>query len=81
MSFDSLGLAEPLLRAVHDAAKDGVGVLLVSIEPSDLVAACDRILVFRQGEPLTELRTTDPDAVLEAVYNAALVTAGGQHVG
>ena len=72
-----VGARQDLLRAVHDAAADGIGVLLVSIEPSDLVAACDRILVFRQGEPLAELRTTDPDAVLEAVYNASPVAAGG----
>ena len=75
-----VGARQDLLRAIQDAAKDGVGVLVVSIEPSDLVAVCDRILVFRRGEQLTELRTTDPDAVLEAVYNAAPVTAGGQHV-
>jgi ribose transport system ATP-binding protein len=43
-------------------------VLLVSTEPTDLVETCDRILVLHPGRPPRELRTSDPDDVLEAIY-------------
>ncbi|CAB4945079.1 MAG: ATP-binding cassette domain-containing protein [Actinobacteria bacterium] len=72
-----VGARRDLLQAVHDIAAQGVGVLLCSSEPSDLVEACDRILVFRAGEPLLELRTTNPDDVLEAVYAGPIAVPEG----
>ncbi len=40
-----VGARVDILRAIAEAASRGVGVLLVSIEPSDLAEVCDRILV------------------------------------
>jgi ribose transport system ATP-binding protein len=65
-----VGARADLLRAVGDAAAAGRGVLLVSTEPTDLVEICDRVLVLHPGQEPVELRTTDPDVVLDAVYAA-----------
>lgn len=82
-----VGARREILTTIGEAADRGIGVLHVSIEPSDLVEVCDRILVFHPGRPLVELRTTDPDEVLNAVYASApdaspatvTVTAGETH--
>jgi ribose transport system ATP-binding protein len=65
-----VGARSDILNAVHRTAQAGVGVLLVSVEAADLAVACDRILVYRGPGSLTEIRTTDPDAVFDAVYAA-----------
>ena len=51
-----------------DTAARGVGVLLASIEPTDLVETCDRILVVGRGRPCASCSTHDPDDVLHAIY-------------
>jgi ribose transport system ATP-binding protein len=63
-----VGARSDLLTAVHRAADSGVAVLLVSVEASDLAAACDRILVYHGPDRLEEIRTDDPDQVLDCVY-------------
>jgi len=73
-----VGARRDLLQAIRDNAATGIGVLLVSVEPADLVEVCDRILVFRPSQPLFELRTENPDDVLEAVYEAANPIDGGK---
>lgn len=83
-----VGARVDILRAVADTAARGVGVLLVSIEPSDLAEVCDRILVNGAGG-LREIRTQDPDEVLHAIYSdhanhsddsaSALVAGGPTH--
>jgi ribose transport system ATP-binding protein len=75
-----VGARQDLLRAIHDAADGGLGVLLVSNEPADLVEACDRVLVHSCGRPLQELRPSSADQVLDAVYataTRAACAAGG----
>jgi len=74
-----VGARADLLTAVGQVAEGGTGVLLVSTEPSDLVETCDRILVLHPGRPPQELRTEDPDEVLDAIY-AEPITAGEVHV-
>lgn len=75
-----VGARADILRIIRETAATGVGVLLTSIEPADLTEVCDRILVFRPGQPLLELRTDNPDTVLEAVYAGATTSAGGNNV-
>jgi len=72
-----VGARVDILRAVVETASRGVGVLLVSIEPSDLAEVCDRILVHSHAGDLRELRTEDPDEVLHAIYSESALTAGG----
>lgn len=64
-----VGARVDLLLAVASAAAAGMGVLLVSTEPADLVAACDRILVLHPGREPLELCTDAADDVLDAVYS------------
>ncbi|NUO91156.1 MAG: sugar ABC transporter ATP-binding protein, partial [Dermatophilaceae bacterium] len=77
-----VGARVDILRSVVDTAARGVGVLLVSIEPSDLAEVCDRILVHGPGG-LREIRSQDPDEVLHAIYSensehpAPALAAGG----
>jgi ribose transport system ATP-binding protein len=73
-----VGARSDLLRAICDAASAGRGVLLVSTEPTDLTEICDRILVLHPGQPPRELRTRDPEAVLEATYSVP-TTTGAPH--
>jgi ribose transport system ATP-binding protein len=74
-----VGARRDLLQAVRDNASSGLGVLLVSIEPSDLVEVCDRVLVFRPGMPFLDIRTDNPDDILDAVYATTSPAAGGNH--
>ncbi|MFF3895341.1 sugar ABC transporter ATP-binding protein [Streptomyces sp. NPDC001812] len=66
-----VGARAEILRAVRAAASEGIGVLLVSIEPTDLAEVCDRILVHRNGG-LTALGRSTPDEVLDAIYSTQL---------
>ena len=74
-----VGARADLLRAVGDAAASGRGVLLVSTEPTDLAEICDRVLVVHPGLAPRELRTDDPDVLLEAIYSVP-TTTGASHV-
>jgi ribose transport system ATP-binding protein len=69
-----VGARSDILNAVHRAAASGVAVLLVSVEAADLAAACDRVLVYEGPDRLRELRSDDPDVILDAVYAAASST-------
>jgi ribose transport system ATP-binding protein len=73
-----VGARADLLTAIRTVAAGGTGVLFVSTEPSDLVETCDRILVLHPGRPPRELRTDDPDDVLDAIY-AEPLTTGALH--
>ncbi|MFW5470197.1 sugar ABC transporter ATP-binding protein [Knoellia sp. CPCC 206435] len=71
-----VGARVDILRAITETAQRGVGVLLVSIEPSDLTEVCDRILVHGH-DGLREISTEDPDEVLHAIYAESALTSGG----
>jgi ribose transport system ATP-binding protein len=73
-----VGARADLLRTIHRAADAGTAVLLVSTEPADLIASCDRILLFRPPGELAELRASSPDQVLEAVYGSSAVSQEGE---
>ena len=73
-----VGARVDILRSVVETAGRGVGVLLVSIEPTDLAEVCDRILVHGRGGTLREIRTEDPDEVLHAIYSESALHAGGK---
>ncbi|WP_017934560.1 sugar ABC transporter ATP-binding protein [Nocardioides sp. Iso805N] len=66
-----VGARADLLGAICTTAATGRGVLLISTEPTDLVETCDRILVIHPGRKPVELRTDNPDDVLDAVYSVA----------
>jgi len=66
-----VGARRDILTALHRAADSGVAVLLVSSEPEDLAAACDRVLVYSAGVGLAPVDCTTPDVILEQTYAAA----------
>jgi ribose transport system ATP-binding protein len=66
-----VGARADLLSAICTTAAAGTGVLLISTEPTDLVETCDRVIVIHPGRQPIELRTDNPDDVLDAVYSAA----------
>jgi ribose transport system ATP-binding protein len=72
-----VGARQDILGSIQAVADSGVGVLLASGEPGDLVEVCDRILVIGRDGEIVELRTDIADDVLEAIYGTAVPTAGG----
>jgi ribose transport system ATP-binding protein len=72
-----VGARQDILASIQTVAGTGVGVLLASGEPGDLVEICDRILVVARDGSMRELRTDSADEVLEAVYDEAAPTPGG----
>lgn len=64
-----VGARRDILLAVRRAADDGVAVLLVSGEPTDLCAICDRILLTTPAGALEDATTRNPDDLLERIYS------------
>jgi ribose transport system ATP-binding protein len=71
-----IGARTDILRQIQRAADSGVSVLLVSSEPEDLLATCDRILVYGREVGLREARVTTPDELIEMIYVTNAATAG-----
>lgn len=59
---------EDILAAIRAAADRGCAVILASIQPADLAAVCDRILVVRSGAIGDDITGATEDAIVEAVY-------------
>jgi ribose transport system ATP-binding protein len=49
------GAREKIFEILHDAAREGLGILLFSTEPEQLASICGRVLILRQGRIVTEL--------------------------
>ncbi|WP_076069610.1 sugar ABC transporter ATP-binding protein [Sphingomonas montana] len=56
-----IGARTDILQLIQSFADDGLPVLLVSSEFSELIAICDRILVMRDGRIVAERRAGDID--------------------
>ena len=61
---------QDILHALRRAADAGVAVVLVSSEPDDLVAACDRVLIYGAGTGMRAGDATTPDALIKDIYGA-----------
>jgi ribose transport system ATP-binding protein len=71
-----IGARTDILRQLQRVADSGVSVLLVSSEPQDLVATCDRILVYGREVGLREATVTTTDELIEMIYATNAATAG-----
>jgi ribose transport system ATP-binding protein len=71
-----IGARTDILHALQRAANTGVAVLLVSSEPEDLVATCDRILVYGRQVGLRPAQASTPEQLIEEVYATNEATAG-----
>lgn len=65
-----IGARHDILMALRRAADQGMAVILVSSEPEDLAAACDRVVVYGTHHKLIELHTPTPDALIDEVYGS-----------
>jgi len=65
-----VGARAEILRALRAAARDGMAILISSVEAQDLAFVCDRVLVLRNGVIAAEL-TSDITAtdITEATYS------------
>ena len=50
-----VGARHDIIEAIREAAADGCGVLIASVDAADLAVLCDRVLVFREGTVTGEL--------------------------
>jgi ribose transport system ATP-binding protein len=67
-----VGARHDIINAIRDAARDGCGVLIASIDAADLAVLCDRVLVFRDGRVTGELTgDLDQDAIIHATFGVA----------
>ena len=71
-----IGARTDILHALQRAANTGVAVLLVSSEPEDLVATCDRILVYGRQVGLRPAGAATPEQLIEEIYATNEATAG-----
>ena len=71
-----IGARTDILHALQRAANTGVAVLLVSSGPEDLVATCDRILVYGREVGLRPAQAVTPEQLIEEIYATNEATAG-----
>ena len=77
-----IGARIDILRVIRAAADQGVCVLFASIEPQDLAAVCDRVVVMRRGAVITQLASDlSPHAITTATYPTSdlLIGPGAFH--
>jgi ribose transport system ATP-binding protein len=63
-----VGARREILMAIADVADSGVGVLIASLEASDLAAICDRVVVIREGRIGAVLDRPDAETILRETY-------------
>lgn len=63
-----VGARRDILRAVRDSATSGAVVILVSSEPEDLAASCDRVLLYRPGIGLQESKILSARGLIDEIY-------------
>jgi ribose transport system ATP-binding protein len=68
-----VGARHEILKQMQRISKDGVSVILVSVETMDLVEVCDRILVYSATGLLAETASREPDEILGLVYGRSEV--------
>ncbi|MGD9959370.1 sugar ABC transporter ATP-binding protein [Nocardioides sp.] len=64
-----VGARFDILTALRHATADGVSIVIVSSEPMDLVALCDRILLYDPESGLEHVEH-DVDVIIEKTYGA-----------
>lgn len=76
-----VGARVDLIAAVRKAATSGTGVIVAGLDPTELAAICDRVLVLRDGRIAHEFTGEfDADELVFAVYQRT-VESMVQHVG
>jgi ribose transport system ATP-binding protein len=74
-----VGAKAEVLALIQDLASDGLGVLMISSDLEELVAASDRVVVLRDGLTVAELEGDDLDepTVMRAMAHGRAEPPGG----
>ena len=71
-----VGARHDIIEAIREAAGDGCGVLISSVDAADLAVLCDRVLVFREGKVVAELTgEMTQDDIIHATFGSPGATA------
>jgi ribose transport system ATP-binding protein len=54
-----VGAKRQILQHLHNVAATGTAIVVSSVEAEDLAQLCHRVLVFRHGRVVSELRGTE----------------------
>jgi ribose transport system ATP-binding protein len=73
-----VGARQDILHALRRAADSGTAVILVSSEPDDLCAACDRILIYSAATGLVESTAGTAEGLVNQIYAAEDESAGSR---
>ena len=66
-----VGARHDIIDAIREAAADGCGVLISSVDAADLAVLCDRVLVFRDGAVIAELTgELTQDDIIHATFGS-----------
>lgn len=63
-----VGARRDILRTLRRAATSGMAVVVVSSEPEDLAAVCDRVLVYHSDGGLRTAVSTGADDLIDQIY-------------
>jgi ribose transport system ATP-binding protein len=64
-----VGARHDIITALREAAAEGCGVVVSSVDAADLAVLCDRVIVFRNGRVTEELTgDLDADAIIHATF-------------
>lgn len=74
-----IGARHDILTAISEVAAEGMSVLLASVQPSDLAAVCDRVLVLKDGVIVEELVAPTAETLVHVVYADASATPDPEH--
>jgi ribose transport system ATP-binding protein len=67
-----VGARHDIIDAIREAAADGCGVIISSVDAADLAVLCDRVLVFRDGAVTSVLSgELTQDDIIHATFEPA----------
>ena len=70
-----VGARQTIIAAIRQAAAVGCAVLVAGTDETELSLLCDRVLVFREGRPVSELTGAfTPDDVVESIFSGHIRT-------
>jgi len=73
-----VGARHDIINAIREAAREGAGVIVSSVDAADLAVLCDRVLVFRNGQVAGELSgELTADDIIHATFEGPAVEKPG----
>jgi ribose transport system ATP-binding protein len=74
-----VGARKQIFERIRDFAQAGGAILIASVEYEDLAHLCDRVIVFRDGRPVSELRKPhlSEEIIVEHCFRTGSLAAGG----